>query len=78
MWVISVRPEGENEEKSLVYLKELYVLGTPTAIVSINGMKMKALLNSGVKCVLMQTELTLLIRLVIHTDICVSVKGVNK
>ena len=61
-----------------MYLKKLYMLGTPTAIVSINGTKMKALLNSGVKCVLIQTKLTLLIRLAIHTDMRVSVKGVNK
>ena len=73
-----MRPEGEDEEESSVYLKELYVLGTLTTIVSINGMKMEALLDSGVKCVLMQTELTLLIGLTIYTDMCVGVKGVNK
>ena len=73
-----MRLEGEDEKESLVYLKKLYVLGTLTAIVSINGIKMKVLLNSDVECVLMQTELTLLIKLTIYTNMCVSVKGVNK
>ena len=78
MWVISVRPEGEDEKEFLVYLKELYMSGTLTTIVFINRMKMKVLLNSGAECVLMQIELTLLIGLVIYTNMCVSVKGVNK
>ena len=76
--VTSVRPEGEDEEESSAYLKELYVSGTLTAMVSINGTKMEALLDSGAECVLMQTELTLLIGLAIYTDMRVGVKGVNK
>ena len=78
MWVISVRSEGENEEEFLVYLKKLYMSGTLTTIVFINETKMEALLNNDMKCVLMQTELTLLIGLTIYTNIHVGVKGVNK
>ena len=73
-----MRSEGEDEKKSSVYLKKLYVLSTLTVMMFINGIKMKALLNSDIKCVLMQTELTLLIGLAIYTDMRVSVKRVNK
>ena len=48
-----MRPEGEDKKESLVYLKELYMLSTLTAIIFINKIKIKALLNSDVKCVLM-------------------------
>ena len=54
------------------------MLSTLITIVFINKIKIKALLNNNVKCVLIQIELTLLIKLIIHTNMCVSVKGVNK